>query len=147
MAKLTDRELMGMGDLMNLGVEFADVVEKVDMNENPIKNHTIYSLLMEEYTGIRPREIAISNAKTKELQDAGKKAEIERDIRTSKEMIGKSPYEVDKVVKHAFDSHFKQLYCKELGEFADEKLGVFYEIDDNRERKYIYNNYEKFKKI
>ena len=43
---------------------------------------------MEEYTGIRPREIAIFNAKTKELRDAGKKAEIEREIRASKEMIG-----------------------------------------------------------
>lgn len=144
MSKLTDRELIGMCDLMNIGIEFADAALKRDVYGKITENHTIYSLLLEEYKGILLREAAMDRAKARDSADKGKKEEVALTIRDSDKVAAMTEPEKQKEIERSFAAHLKQLYIQELGEgIYKEKLGSFYKIADNGERDYIYGSYKK----
>ena len=55
MKSITDRELLSFCDLVNLKVEFADILKKTEERSETKENHTIYSLLEVEYKGLEER--------------------------------------------------------------------------------------------
>lgn len=128
---ITDKELLAICNLSNLKMEFADVAKDKDREGKILSNHTIYSLLKNEYDGIEERK-----------KIGWKKFNLEEEPEFPLEGF-----------MNNVQSEYKEKYEKEREKFINyekkyrtSNLGSFSTITDNKEKIYTYWNKDEMRK-